>query len=215
MSVVASIVQTFTFGLIVSCINILALTGVIAYLAWLKKVLSIFKVISADDKLFSRQTFIQRVMYLIRTLEIARDFEIGRTKAFMTPDIFEKIKEANKYDEFFLVDFNFKNAILSNYRLEGENRYVDVKIKLEQLILKKKKNNKKKLKLKTRKLNYTFMRHKDALTQVNDAYKTITCPCCGANINLSLDGKCKCCGDSYDISKYDWIISDAPIELTK
>ena len=215
LSVVASIVQKFWFGLGVSCINLLALGGVIAYLAWLKKVLSIFKVISADDKLFSRQTFIQRVMYLIRTLEIARDFEIGRTKAFMTPDIFEKIKAANKYDEFFLVDFNFKNAILSNYRLEGENRYVDVRIKLEQLILKKKKNDKKKLKIKTRKLNYTFMRHKDALTEVNEGYKTITCPCCGANINLTLDGKCKCCGDSYDISKYDWIISDAPIELTK
>ena len=35
------------------------------------------------------------------------------------------------------------------------------------------------------------------------------------NINLTLDGKCKLCGDSYDIAMHDWILTDAPIELTK
>ena len=59
------------------------------------------------------------------------------------------------------------------------------------------------------------MKHTSAMTQVNESYKTITCKCCGGNINLTLDGKCKLCGDSYDIAMHDWILTDAPIELTK
>ena len=55
----------------------------------------------------------------------------------------------------------------------------------------------------------------ESVTQVNESYKTITCKCCGGNINLTLDGKCKLCGDSYDIAMHDWILTDAPIELTK
>ena len=214
MSAAAAIVQRFVFGLIVVCIDLLALAGVLAYLAWLNKALSVFKFMTADDPLSSRQTFIKRITYLVRTLEMARDFELSKTKAFMTKDLYAKIEKANKYDDFFLLDFNFKNAVLSNYRTEGDYRHVNVRMKLEQIILRKK-DKKKKVKSKTKKLNYAVMKHTSAMTQVNESYKTITCKCCGGNINLTLDGKCKLCGDSYDIAMHDWILTDAPIELTK
>ena len=56
--------------------------------------------------------------------------------------------------------------------------------------------------------------HLFSLADIEEWVNT-TCPCCGANINLTLDGKCKCCGDNYDIAMHDWILTDAPIELTK
>ena len=214
LSISVAIVQKFMFGFIVFCIDLAVLAGVIAYLVWLNKVLSVFKIMAADDPLSSRMTFIKRITYLVRTLEMARDFELSKTKAFMTKELYAKIEKANKYDEFFLLDFNFKNAILSNYRTEGDYRHVNVRMKLEQIILRKT-DKKKKVKAKTKKLNYAVMKHKSAMTQVNEGYKTITCKCCGGNINLTLDGKCKLCGDNYDIAMHDWILTNAPIELTK
>ena len=208
------IINKFVFGLALVGINLLALVAVIASLVWLNKALSVFKVMAADDPLSSRMTFIKRITYLVRALEMARDFELSKTKPFTTPELYKKIEAVNKYDEYYLLDFNFKNAVLSNYRTEGEYRHVNVKMKIEQLILRKK-DNKKKIKKKTKKLNYAVMKHVSAMTQVNEGYKTITCKCCGANINLTIDGKCKCCGDNYDVSRYDWILTDAPVELTK
>ena len=214
LGVAEIIINKFVFGLALVGINLLALVAVIASLVWLNKALSVFKVMAADDPLSSRMTFIKRITYLVRALEMARDFELSKTKPFTTPELYKKIEAVNKYDEYYLLDFNFKNAVLSNYRTEGEYRHVNVKMKIEQLILRKK-DNKKKIKKKTKKLNYAVMKHVSAMTQVNEGYKTITCKCCGANINLTIDGKCKCCGDNYDVSRYDWILTDAPVELTK
>ena len=199
LGVAEIIINKFVFGLALVGINLLALVAVIASLVWLNKALSVFKVMAADDPLSSRMTFIKRITYLVRALEMARDFELSKTKPFTTPELYKKIEAVNKYDEYYLLDFNFKNAVLSNYRTEGEYRHVNVKMKIEQLILRKK-DNKKKIKKKTKKLNYAVMKHVSAMTLVNEVYKTITC---------------KCCGDIYDVSRYDWILTDAPVELTK
>lgn len=213
LSGAAAIVNKFVFGLAVVGVNLGVFAGVMAYLAWLNKIFSVYKVMAVDDPLATRQSFFARITYLVRTLEMARDFDISKTKGFMASDIYEKIKAANKYDDYFLVDFELKNGVLSNYRTEGEYRHVDVKLKLEQLILHT--GKKKKIKKKTKKLNYAVMKHVNAKTQVNEGVKLIVCKNCGANINLTLDGKCKYCGDNYDISEHDWVLTKAPIELTK
>lgn len=213
LSTAAAIVNKFVFGLAIVGVNLAAFAGVMAYLVWLNKVISVFKVMAADDPLATRQTFFARITYLVRTLELARDFDISKTKAFMESDIYEKIKDANKYDDYFLVDFELKNGVLSNYRTEGDFRHVDVKLKLDQLILHT--GKKKKIKKKTKKLNYAVKKHVDAKTEVNESIKIITCKNCGATINLTLNGKCKYCGDNYDIAEHDWVLTKAPVELTK
>ena len=214
LSTAAAIVNKFMFGLAIVGVNLAAFAGVMAYILWLNKVLSVYKVMAVDDPLASRTTFFTRISYLVRTLEMARDFDISKTKAFMEPEMYEKIKAANKYDDYFLVDFEVKSGVLSNYRTEGDFRHLDVKLKLNQLILRTDKK-KKKIKRKTKKLNYAVKRHVNAKTEVNNSIKMITCKNCGANINLTLNGKCKYCGDNYNIAEYDWILTKAPVELTK
>lgn len=211
MSVVEAIIANVIFGLIIIALDALALCGILYYFKFLNNAMQQLKAIEKDDPLSSRMTLIKRILYLIRTLEMSKDFDINEIKPFTTPELFKKLKDVNKYDDYYLLDLRIPMMVISNYHTEGEYRHFDAQLTIMRLMM----NPRKKIKVKKAKAKYSFMKHKDALTEVNQSAKSITCPSCSANMNLTLSGKCKFCGTDLDMARHDWILSDAPLEITK
>ena len=142
---------------------------------------------------------------------MARDFDLTMIKPFMKKDLYDKIKQNNEYDDFYVVDLTFKKIIPLKYRIEGEKQIIEFKVKYDQLLM----NPRKKIKHSTQKRRYAFYKNINAMTKINASAQAIVCPGCGANINLTTEGICTYCNASYDVANFDWVFYDAPIEMTK
>ncbi|HPU42140.1 MAG TPA: zinc ribbon domain-containing protein [Acetivibrio clariflavus] len=190
---------------VISVLYDLALLGVVlALCAWLTKLMSGLNKIAKYDKQFSRKSFQKRVEYLVRTYERAKDLDISKVKSLMEPSLYERLKEQNKYDEFYMLDFEIRKLVVRDFEIKDDKQLAYVTLDVNKITI----NEKKKIKKKKGKYDITLYRHKDTLTDVKLNPEVITCEGCGRNMNLTVDGKCKACGNTYDLSKYDWIIYD-------
>lgn len=185
--------------------NVLLLGGTILYGIWASKKLAPWKVLSGSDPQFSRGDFQYRAIYLYKLYRHACDFDLSLLRPFIRPEAFEKIKAHNHYDDdFYFIDLENSQTYVENPRTEGGKQIVDVHMKATVLC----RNEKKKLKCKKEKLVFSLYRNEGVKTTVCQGLETITCPQCGANINLSRDGKCAYCGGAYDLADHDWILYD-------
>lgn len=205
------ITKNKALGLAIIGIDIFLIVIGVLYFGWVIKSIQPYKQMAAHDPKSSRMVFNKRVYYLIRTLEMARDFDLTMIKPFMKKDLYDKIKQNNEYDDYYVVDLTFKQIIPLKYRIEGENQIIEFKVKYDQLLM----NPRKKIKHSTQKRRYAFYKNINAMTKINASAQAIVCPGCGANINLTTEGICTYCNASYDVANFDWIFYDAPIEMTK
>jgi len=190
---------------ILSVLFDLAFLGVVlALCAWMTKLMRGLNKIAQYDKQFSRKSFQKRVEYLVRAYERAKDLDISKVKSFMEPSLYARLKEQNKYDEFYMLDFEIRKLVVRDFEIKDDKQLAYVTMDVNKITI----NEKKKIKKKKGKYDITLYRHKDTLTDVKLNPEVITCECCGRNMNLTVDGKCKACGNTYDLSKYDWIIYD-------
>ncbi len=161
-----------------------------------------FNVMIEYDPNMSKKVFEKRLQYLVRLYERARDFDINRLKPFMEPKLYEKIKAENKYDDFYFLDMEVERTLLTDFRIEGDKQIADAKIRMVKTTM----NENKKVRSKREEISFSIYRHKDCLTDIKKNAEMFTCENCGSTVNLTLDGKCKYCGNTFDVSKYDWII---------
>lgn len=211
LGVIEMFIKNVTFGFILGGINAVLIAGIVLYLRWAWNAACLFKKMVANDPKASRMVFAKRVYYLIRTLEMARDFDLNMIKPFMTPELYEKIKQNNNYDDYYVVDLIFKQIIPTDYRIEGQNQIIEFDIKYNQLLM----NPKKKIKETKVKRHYALYKSVNAMTKVNASAQAVICPSCGASINVTTEGICSFCNASYSVSDFDWVFYDAPIEMTK
>ena len=169
------------------------------------------KEMKAKDPKASQMVFNKRVYYLIRTLEMARDWKLSDIKPFMSPELYTKIKQNNEYDDYYVVDLTFKKIIPTGYHVKDQIQIIDFDIVYDQLLM----NPKKKIKQSKQKRHYALYKSVNALTKVNASAQAIVCPNCGANINRITEGVCSYCNASIDVADFDWVFYDAPIEMTK
>lgn len=183
----------------------LAVLGIVLfYCAWIAKLMVGIKKIAEYDKEFSKKSFEKRVGYLVRAYERARDLDISKVKPFMEPSLYAKLKEQNKYDEFYILDFEINKLVVNEFEIKDDKQLAYVSLDVNKITI----NEKKKIKKRKGKYDITLYRHKDTMTDVKLSPEVITCEACGRNINLTVDGKCKSCGNAFDLAKYDWIIYD-------
>lgn len=211
LSVVEMILKNKILGFIISGIDILFILATLLYIRWAWKALSIMKEMKAKDPKASQMVFNKRVYYLIRTLEMARDWKLSDIKPFMSPELYTKIKQNNEYDDYYVVDLTFKKIIPTGYRVKDQIQIIDFDIVYDQLLM----NPKKKIKQSKQKRHYALYKSVNALTKVNASAQAIVCPNCGANINRITEGVCSYCNASIDVADFDWVFYDAPIEMTK
>jgi Zn finger protein HypA/HybF involved in hydrogenase expression len=185
-------------------IDLIVLGAALCYSSWISKQLSGIKKISQYDKEFSRKSFERRVGYLVRAYERAKDLDISKVRPFMEPSLYARLKDQNKYDEFYMLDFQILKLVVKDFVIKDDKQLAYVTLDVNKVTI----NEKKKIKKKKGKYDVTLYRHKDTMTDVKLNPEVITCECCGRNMNLTVDGKCKSCGNTYDLSKYDWIIYD-------
>ncbi|MDO5602993.1 MAG: hypothetical protein Q4G07_09520 [Oscillospiraceae bacterium] len=185
--------------------NVLLLGSTVTYSVWASKKLAPWKVLTQTDPHFSRTDFEYRAVYLYKLYRHACDFDLSKLRPFIRPEAFEKIKAHNNYDDdFYFLDLENPQTYIENPRVEDGKQIVDIHIKAMVLC----RNEKKKLICKKEKLSFSLYRNANTKTTVASGLETITCPQCGANINLSHDGKCAYCGAEYDLANYDWILYD-------
>lgn len=185
-------------------IDMIVLGAALYYSSRTLKLLSGIKKISQYDKEFSRKSFERRVGYLVRAYERAKDLDISKVRPFMEPSLYARLKDQNKYDEFYMLDFQILKLVVKDFVIKDDKQLAYVTLDVNKVTI----NEKKKIKKKKGKYDVTLYRHKDTMTDVKLNPEVITCECCGRNMNLTVDGKCKSCGNTYDLSKYDWIIYD-------
>lgn len=193
-------------GIMMGIISVLCdlafLAAVYFYGRNLKEKMYYFKVMSEHDPNLSKKAFEKRIHYLVRMYERAKDFDINRLKPFMEPKLYEKVKAENKYDDFYFLDMEVDRTYLTNFRIEGDKQIADAKIRMVKTTM----NEKKQVRSKKEEISFSVYRHKDCLTDIKKNAEMFTCENCGSTVNLSLDGKCKYCGTTFDVSRYDWII---------
>lgn len=193
-------------GVMMSVVSVLCdlvfLAVVFFYGKSLKDKMHYFSVMTEYDPNISKKAFEKRLHYLVRLYERAKDFDINRLKSFMEPKLFEKVKAENTYDEFYFLDMEVDRTYLTNFRIEGDKQIADAKIRMVKTTM----NEKKKVRSRKEEISFSVYRHKDCLTDIKKNAEVFTCESCGSSVNLSLDGKCRYCGETFDVSKYDWII---------
>ena len=181
----------------------LAVLGIaLSYIAWIAKLMVGINKIAKYDKEFSKKSFEKRVSYLVRAYERARDLDISKVKPFMEPSLYAKLKEQNKYDEFYMLDFEIIKLVVNEFEIKDGKQLAYVSLDVNKITI----NEKKKIKKRKGKYDITLYRNKDTMTDVKLNPEVITCEACGRNINLTVDGKCKSCGNAFDLANYDWII---------
>lgn len=185
-------------------VDLLVLGIALGYCAWLAKLVSGINKIAKYDKEFSKKAFERRVGYLVRAYERAKDIDISKIRPFLEPSFYAKLKEKNEYDEFYMLDFEILKLVVKDFEIKDDKQLAYVSLDVNKITI----NEKKKVRKKKGKYDITLYRHKDTLTDVKMNPEVITCESCGRNINLTTDGKCKSCGNTYDLAKFDWIIFD-------
>ncbi|MGL5434421.1 MAG: hypothetical protein ACRDBO_03350 [Lachnospiraceae bacterium] len=160
--------------------------------------------ISGSDENFSRFGFKKRVVYLLKKFYLAKDFQNSLIQPFMVPELYKKFEANNKYDEYYVLDFDVLALEIKKYYVENGRQVADLSIKAEIVSM----NHKKKLLKKKQKIRLSVCRDEKTFTKAYDKINKMTCENCGAPINLTKDGKCKYCGNLFDLTKFDWIISE-------
>lgn len=181
------------------------------YIGYVYTGVQTLKEIEKHDPKSSRTILFKRINYLIRALEQAKDYDINNIKAFMPEELFNALRKVNKYDDYYLVDFEIVKMYPHNYRIENDYQFVDLDLTMNRLMM----NPNHKIKEKKIKSKYTVYKNIKAMTVTNSSAQSISCPNCGASINLTRDNICVYCEAGIDISMYDWIFANVPLELTK
>lgn len=160
--------------------------------------------ISGSDENFSKFGFRERVTYLLKKFYLAKDFQNSLVKPFMVPELYKKFETNNKYDDYYILDFDILALGIENYYVENGRQVANLKVKAKIISM----NHKKKLRKKKQKIMLSVCRDEKSFTKAYDKINKNTCEDCGAPINLTKDGKCKYCGNLFDLTKFDWIISE-------
>ena len=160
--------------------------------------------ISRSDENFSRFSFKKRIVYLLRKYYLAKDFQNFLVQPFMVPALYKKFEADNKQDDYYVLDFDVLALRIKKYYVENGRQVADLEVKAKIASM----NHKKKLRKKKQKIRLSVCRDEKTFTKVYDKINKMTCDNCGASINLTKDGKCKYCGNSFDLAKFDWIISE-------
>lgn len=153
------------------------------------------------DKDSSKSLFDKRVTYLLRLYEQAKDFDMSKIRTFIEPSEYARLAASNEYDEYYLIDFDVY-AKMKSFRIEADKQIAEISATLNEVCM----NEHKKIKKKKRKISFKLYRHKVTKTSILDNVEMLACECCGANVNLTVEGSCQSCGTAYDLSKYDWMI---------
>lgn len=202
-SALSMLIQSTVFTSILIAIDVVGLLLALKYLTYVKGGIDTIKAMEQKDPNASRMTFYKRVNYLVRTLEMAKDFNIKDARPFMTEDAYNELKQTNEIDDYYVVDMDIKKMYPSNYRIENNKQFVDVELTIDRLMI----NPKKKIKQKTVKSKHTLCKHINAKTISHSCAQAVICPNCNASINLIKDTQCPYCDTPIDVSMSDWIIS--------
>lgn len=158
--------------------------------------------ILAADKNFSRSNFKKRVVYLLKRFYLAQGTHSSLIQPLMVSELYKELESVHKYDNYYLLDFDVLALSIKDYYVKNGKQVVSVDIKANTISM----NPKKKLRKKKQKIRINVCRDEKTFTNTYDEMKTVNCENCNAPINLAKDGKCKYCGNTFDLSKFDWII---------
>lgn len=190
------------FTAIAIALDVLVAGAVIIYVLVANRALFWIKRMAEIDPQFSRMNFQKRYTYLLKQYYLAKDFQISMIESFMVPELYAKLKEQHQYDDYYLLDIDFLRSEVTNYSIQNGMQVADLKVKVAQVSM----NSKKRLRKNKKIITFSVCRDASLSTRIIENTEMIVCDGCGATINLAADGKCKRCGQRYDLSKYDWIL---------
>ena len=125
-------------------VDLVVLGIVFAYCAWISKLLSGIAKISKYDKEFSRKGFERRVGYLVRAYERAKDLDISKVRPFMEPSLYARLREQNKYDDFYLLDFEIVKMVVKDFEIKDDKQLAHVTMMSIKLPLMKRRRSRRK-----------------------------------------------------------------------
>ncbi len=169
------------------------------------------------DKSFSEGTFLTKVDHIfIMILTSIMDNDMTRVKHYLNPDIFNKYEElVNHYKEKgytrLFDEMNVKSTSIENVTITDTQIIVNVLIISRYMDYFLDENgeylsgeNTRRIE-KEQRITFTKEINAESLKQVRH------CPSCGANLDLNDTAICKYCNNTFDMSKYDYIITQMDI----
>lgn len=206
-AILAQATMKLPFILIALGIDAIYILGTIGLVLYCRKTIKPHKELEKYDPLYSRNSFTSRVEYLFRMFERGKDFDIHKLKPYVTKEIFDKLKETNQYDDEYILDYDFAQyrPKLVEFELTEDKQIARFEIKVKEVKL----TPKRKVKVKKKKIPFEVYRNKNCLTKEVINPEFFECECCGNSVNITLDGKCKSCGNDFDIAAFDWKIYKA------
>ncbi len=192
------------FNMIMAICNGALVIATLFYIYYINKALKPLKDISKHDPNFSRMVFQSRIDYLVNLYFKARYFNPQLIKPFASKELVDRLAKDFSEDNELIVDLDIGKKLITKLEVSGEHMVATIKLKLTSVIV----NKNRRVKKKKSNAEIKLARHMSARTKVYTDADYITCEGCGANINLTADGKCKYCGNPIDVSKYDWVIRE-------
>lgn len=168
-----------------------------------------------EDKDFTEAKFKTKVDNIyIQIFTAIMKQDLSRIKHFVSDDLYIKLEQIviklqeqnliQMYGELNVTDTNIDKIT------ENDDEYqIEVKLFTKYLDYKIDKNTKKIVSgnSEIRKEEYKkliFTKTKNA----RNLGVSRTCECCGANLDINFDGRCKYCGMIFKLENYDWILKE-------
>ena len=168
-----------------------------------------------EDKDFTEAKFKTKVDNIyIQIFTAIMKQDLSRIKHFVSDDLYIKLEQIviklqeqnaiQMYGELNVTDTNIDKIT------ENDDEYqIEVKLLTKYLDYKIDKNTKKLISgnVEIRKEEFKrliFTKTKNA----RNLGVSRTCECCGANLDINFDGRCKYCGMIFKLEKYDWILKE-------
>ena len=143
------------------------------------------------DPEFSSEYFRDRAMSLFRIMAYSEDPSLYTACECRRPAQWETV-----------LDATLRNFGVNSYTFKGNECRVSITLYMDCLMYK---NGK--VKYKSKKVDMTLRKTITVPTDLGFSVKAVSCPSCGASFDAEQVRKCPFCGNDYDLSKYDWVVT--------
>ena len=166
------------------------------------------------DKDFNLALFYTKIDHVfIMILAAIIENDLSSVKHYLSKDLYKKFNTMiDKYKKDHLTrifdEMNIKSSLITDYEVKNNKLTINVEIisrYMDYFV------NEDGDYVSGNNAHRTEMSHKIAFTKNLDAKKldeVRRCPSCGHSLDINASGLCKFCGETIDMSKYDYIVTE-------